>query len=131
MRSAPIGIPFDGDVPAAAVAAVLQQLLGEHPGRGWVRLVVDRDEPGRGVGTELKKLLAAMRIVPRPGCKCLERAAQMDRAGIAWCDTHISTIVGWLREEAESRGLPFVYAAARLLVRRAIRNARRLADGKA
>lgn len=131
MRSAPIGIPFDGQVPAEAVAAVLEQLLGEHPGRGWIRLVIERDEPGRGVGTELKALLAAMRIVPRPGCKCLERAAQMDRAGIDWCETHIATIVGWLRDEAKERKLPFSYNAARLLVRRAIHNARRRSDGKA
>lgn len=40
----------------------------------------------------------------------------------------IDEIVGWLREEASKRGLPFVDMAGRMLVKRAIRNARK-ADG--
>jgi len=36
-------------------------------------------------------------------------------------------IVGWLRTEAASRGLPFVDFAGKLLVSRAIANARRSA----
>ena len=43
-----------------------------------------------------------------------------------WCEANIDTIVGWLREQAEARGLPFLEIAAKMLVRRAIRNARRL-----
>ena len=42
-----------------------------------------------------------------------------------WCEANIEEIVGWLRESAEERGLPFVDMAARLLVRRAIHNARK------
>lgn len=127
MRSVPVAIPFDGHVPASAVAGVLEQLLGEHPGRGWVRIVVDRDDLDHGVGTELKKLLASVGLVPVPNCKCLERAAQMDRAGIAWNEENVATIVGWLGEEAAARGLPFVATAGRLAVLRAIRNAKRQA----
>jgi hypothetical protein len=41
-----------------------------------------------------------------------------------WCEDNLDTIVGWLREQAHSRGLPFVDMAGRMLVRRAIRNAR-------
>jgi hypothetical protein len=48
----------------------------------------------------------------------------MDRRGCDWCDANINTIVGWLREEATKRGLPFIDAAAAMLVRRAIHNAR-------
>lgn len=125
MKSVPVGVPFDGEVPASAVVGVLEQLLGDVPGRGWVRIVVERDDPGRGAGTELKRLLAAVGITPQRGCRCLERAAQMDRAGEEWCEQHIDTIVGWLREEAERRGLPFLDAAGRLLVRRAIHKSRR------
>ena len=44
-----------------------------------------------------------------------------------WCAANINEIVGWLREEARARGLPFLDAAGRMLVRRAIRNAKRAA----
>jgi hypothetical protein len=78
-----------------------------------------------GPGTELKKLLALAGIVATPDCSCNARAAEMDRNGTAWCEGNIDTIVGWLREQAQARGLPFLDVAGRLLVRRAIRNARR------
>jgi hypothetical protein len=42
-----------------------------------------------------------------------------------WCEAHLDEIVGWLREEATKRGLPFLDAAGRVLVRRAISNARK------
>ena len=83
--------------------------------------------PPHGPGTELKKLLATIGITATPNCSCNARAAEMDRQGADWCEHNIDTIVGWLRQEAEKRGLPFFDIAGRLLVRRAIRNARRLA----
>jgi hypothetical protein len=52
----------------------------------------------------------------------------MDARGVAWCERNIDTIVGWLREEATKRKLPFVDIAGRLLVKRAIRNARKTAQ---
>jgi len=42
-----------------------------------------------------------------------------------WCEANIDTIVGWLREQADARGLPFLDAAGRFLIRRAIKNARK------
>jgi hypothetical protein len=81
----------------------------------------------RGPGTELKKLLATVGITATPNCSCNARAAEMDARGCDWCEANLDTIVGWLREEATKRGLPFLDAAGRLLVRRAIRNARRAA----
>jgi hypothetical protein len=80
-----------------------------------------------GPGTELKKLLATIGITASPACSCSARAAEMDRKGCDWCEANLDTIVGWLREEATNRGLPFLAAAGRLLVKRAIRNARRAA----
>ena len=84
--------------------------------------------PARGPGTELKKLLAVVGITATPDCSCNARAAEMDRQGCDWCEQNIDTIVGWLREQAEARGLPFLDVAGRMLVRRAIRNARRAAE---
>jgi hypothetical protein len=49
----------------------------------------------------------------------------MDRQGVDWCEANVDTIVGWLREQAQARGLPFLDAAGRMLVRRAIHNARK------
>jgi hypothetical protein len=81
--------------------------------------------PTHGPGTELKKLLARVGITAAPDCACNDRAAEMDRQGVEWCEANLDTIVGWLREQAEARGLPFLDVAGRLLVRRAISNARR------
>jgi len=82
-----------------------------------------------GPGTELKKLLAGwpFHIVAGPSCKCTSRAAYMDAKGCDWCESEegMAEIMGFLREAAEERGLPFVDMAARLLVRRAIANARK------
>jgi hypothetical protein len=81
-----------------------------------------------GPGTELKKLLKTIGITATPNCSCNARARTMDANGCDWCEDNIDTIVGWLREEAAKRGLPFLDAAGRLLVRRAIRNARKAAS---
>lgn len=84
--------------------------------------------PTHGPGTELKKLLARVGIVAADSCPCNVRAAEMDRREQetpGWCEANVDTIVGWLREQAEARGLPFLDIAGRLLVRRAIANARR------
>jgi len=83
---------------------------------------------GYGPGTEMKKLLATVGITASPACSCNARAAFMDarEAGEpGWCAANVDEIVGWLREEATKRGLPFLNAAGRLLVRRAIKNARK------
>jgi hypothetical protein len=86
--------------------------------------------PANGPGTELKKLLAKVGITATPDCACNARAAEMDRREQetpGWCEANLDTIVGWLREQAAARGLPFLDVAGRLLVRRAIANARRTA----
>ena len=82
-----------------------------------------------GPGTELSKLLKRFGITATPDCACNARATEMDRQGVEWCEAQLDTIVGWLREQATARGLPFLDIAGRMLVRRAIRNARRAAAG--
>jgi hypothetical protein len=78
-----------------------------------------------GPGTELKKLLAKVGITASPDCSCNARARTMDERGCDWCEANLDEIVGWLREEAAKRGLPFLDMAGRMLVKRAIRNARK------
>jgi hypothetical protein len=84
--------------------------------------------PTSGPGTELKKLLKRIGIVATPNCSCNARAKRMDIEEArepGWCEAHLDEIVGWLRDEATKRKLPFLDAAGRVLVRRAISNARK------
>ena len=80
-----------------------------------------------GPGTHLASLLGRLGLSETPGCKCKSYAAQMDKWGVDGCTDRILEIQGWLRTEAQNRGLPFVDFVGRMLVRRAIANARRSA----
>jgi len=82
---------------------------------------------GSGPGTELSKLLKRFGIEPTPTCSCRAKAAEMDAWGCDECSKpeRIEEVVAVMREEAKARGLPFLDVAARLLVRRAIHNARK------
>lgn len=78
-----------------------------------------------GPGTELKKLLKKFGIEATPTCSCNSKAALMDKKEASdpgWCEKNLNTIVGWLKEEANKRGLPFVDLAGKILVKRAINN---------
>jgi hypothetical protein len=82
-----------------------------------------------GPGTELSKLLKRFGIEPTPTCACRAKQQEMDAWG---CDEaskpeRIDEVVAVMRAEAEARGLPFLGVAGRMLVRRAIANARRKA----
>lgn len=78
-----------------------------------------------GPGTELKKLLAKFGIKSTVGCQCNSHAIQMNLWGPDICEQKIDQILIWLREEAGRKRLPFVDAVARMLVNRAISNARK------
>lgn len=78
-----------------------------------------------GVGGELKKMFALMRIKPTDDCLCEERASLMDIAGPMWCRENLDEIVGWLEEEAHKRGLPFLRRAGEIVVKRACRKVER------
>ena len=80
-----------------------------------------------GPGTELSKLLKRFGIEPTPTCACRAKAAEMDAWGPDECEKpeRIAEVVAIMRAESEARGLPFFNLAGRLLVRRAIANARR------
>lgn len=84
---------------------------------------------GGGPGTELSKLLKKFGIEPTPTCACRAKAAEMDAWG---CDEaskpeRIDEVVAVMRTEAQTRGFPFIDAVGRMLVKRAISNARRAA----
>jgi hypothetical protein len=78
-----------------------------------------------GPGYYLRRGLSWFGIRDDGTCGCDEHAAQMDRWGPDGCEKHMNKILGWLREAAAKRGLPFVEAAGRLAVNAAIAAARR------
>lgn len=81
--------------------------------------------PPEGVGTELKRILARFWIKSKPGCGCDRYAAIMNIRGIAWCVANVEWIIAKLAKEAKRRKIPFLRPAAALLLRWAIRNAKR------
>jgi hypothetical protein len=118
-------VPFQGKPDEGRVLEALRKLIGDDDSPGMLVLTVQRKPKpvGYGPGTELKKMLATIGITAEPTCKCNARAEEMDRMEQAfpgWCEANIDLIVGWLREEAERRKLPFVDLAGKLLVKRAI-----------
>lgn len=107
------------------VSMALSNVRRVEPSRHAEMLLI-LTAPPDGVGTELSALIARfLRIEPIPGCKCREHAATMNRMGIAWCSVNVSTIVDWLKYEADARQLPFSKIGARALVCLAIRLANR------
>lgn len=82
-------------------------------------------DDGTGPGAQLKKYLSRIGIKASPNCSCNARAKYMDFMGTVWCENNIDTIVGWLKEEAEKRRLPFIDWPARSLVKRAIAAAKK------
>lgn len=80
--------------------------------------------PTEGPGTELKKLLSLVGITADENCSCNKHARIMNSWGPDECERRIDEIVGWLRDEATKRKLPFIDSAGRAIVRRAIAAAR-------
>lgn len=85
---------------------------------------------GGGPGTELSKLLKRFGVNPTPTCQCRAKAREMDAWGPDECakPERIEEVLSVMREEAKARGLPFLDAPGRMLIRRAIANARRAAE---
>lgn len=80
---------------------------------------------GNGPGSQLKRLLRKVGVMPTAKCGCNNRAKLMDRNGPDWCEQNLELVVDWLEEEAKRRHLPFVRLAGKALVKLAIRNARK------
>ena len=78
-----------------------------------------------GVGTEIKKILARFGIVATPNCSCNRNAKQADQWGPDECEKRADEIIGWMRAEATKRRLPFFDPVGRMILKRAIRAARK------
>tara|TARA_R100001163_G_scaffold65518_1_gene63046 strand:+ start:2164 stop:2784 length:621 start_codon:yes stop_codon:yes gene_type:complete len=100
-----------GDTPQAFLQAYLPRTLDSDP---------------HGPGTILAGMLEAVGIKSAPNCSCKRRAVVMNAEGNDWCEENMDTILDWLKEEANKRGLPFIRGGAKLIVSRAIKKSRRL-----
>jgi hypothetical protein len=117
-----------------AYREIWRQRKAGKPSRSKSRVVLaEQEEPAAdgGVGTELKALLWWFGLKPKEGgqtCKCDKRAAYMDKVGIEWCEQQFDLVIEWLREGASDLKVPFIETAARVLLKRAIANAKRNRD---
>lgn len=105
------------NLPSDQAARIKSDLISE------IRVEQGEPPPNEGPGTELKKLLSKLGFAVKTTCQCNAHARDMDHRGVDWCRDNVDVIVGWLREEAEKQGIPFVEFAARLLIKYAIRRA--------
>lgn len=116
-----------GDWTQAQIEDGLKTLLGDNPA-GYLRSLFPRtmEEDPNGPGTVLSKMIKSMGIVMSDSCSCRRHAIEMNTRGNDWCEQNVDTIVGWLREEASRRGLPFVDMIGKLMVGRAVKKSRKL-----
>ena len=75
-------------------------------------------------GTELKKLISWF-YSPNKKCNCLTRIAKMNKWGPDKCEQRMDTIIRWLKHSARIASVPFFEPAVRLLIKQAIKNARK------
>lgn len=98
------------------------------------RLVVDTDHDAyprdmTKVGNILAGILKSLWLKPRTGCKCNQRAQEMNARGPDWVEENIDTVSGWLREEARNRGLPYADIVGKALIMQAVTRARHSETG--
>ena len=77
-------------------------------------------------GTLLSKMIKSLGFVMSDSCSCKRHALEMNEKGNDWCSQNVDTVVGWLREEAHRRNLPFIDTIGKLMVNRAIKKSRKL-----
>lgn len=100
-----------GDNPSVFLRSLYPKTLEENP-----------NHPG----TVLSKMIKSLGIKMTDSCSCKRHALQMNDLGNDWCEQNIDTIVGWLRQEANNRKLPFIDSIGKIFVARAIKKSRKL-----
>lgn len=116
-----------GDWTQAQVEAKVLELLGSDIAASLRALFPKTmEEDPNGPGTVLSKMIKSLGIVMSDSCSCRRHAIEMNTKGNDWCEQNMDTVVGWLRDEAKRRGLPFVDMVGKLMVGRAIKKSRKL-----
>lgn len=116
-----------GDWSKSQLENRLKAILGDNPS-AVLRSLFPRtmEEDPHGPGTQLSKMIKSLGIHMSDSCSCRRHALQMNEKGNDWCAENVDTVVGWLREEAKNRGLPFVDMVGKVMVNRAIKKSRKL-----
>lgn len=105
----------------------LLQILGDHPSTVLRSLFPKTmEEDPYGPGTVLSTMIKSLGIHMSDSCSCRRHALTMNEKGNEWCEQNVDTIVGWLREEAKRRGLPFVDMIGKVMVNRAVKKSKKL-----
>jgi len=102
---------------------VIDVMHPAYPAQARVIEKTPEQDIGQGVGTELKRLLSFMNIHATANCSCVRRAKTMNKNGLKWCKDNKDEIIGWLKEEADKRKLPFFNYGAKKLLQLAIHRA--------
>lgn len=116
-----------GDWTKSQAEKKLEELMSNNPAV-YLRSLYPKtlEENPNHPGTVLSKMIKSVGIQMTDSCSCKRHALEMNEKGNDWCDQNIDTIVGWLRDEAKRRNLPFIDALGKLLVGRAIKKSRKL-----
>lgn len=116
-----------GDWTQAQAEERLLQVLGDDPSK-TIRSLYPKtlEEYPNHPGTVLSRMIKSVGIQMTDSCSCKRHALEMNDKGNDWCEQNVDTIVGWLREEASRRKLPFIDAIGKLMVNRAIKKSRKL-----
>lgn len=105
----------------------LREKLTDNPGSVLRSLFPKTlEENPNSPGTVLSNMIKKLGIVMTQGCSCRRHALEMNDKGNDWCEQNVDTIVGWLREEANKRNLPFLDTIGKIMVNRAIKKSRKL-----
>jgi hypothetical protein len=116
-----------GDWTKKQAEAKLLNILGDNPAKYLRSLFVKTlEENPYGAGTLLSQMIKSLGIQITSNCACKQHAIEMNENGNDWCKQNIDMIVGWLKQEAKKKGLPFFDTIGRLMVDRAIKKSRRL-----
>lgn len=109
----------------------LRFMLGDNPSKFLRSLFPETmEENPNGPGTQLSKMIKSLGIHMSDSCSCRRHAINMNQKGNDWCEQNIDTVVGWLRQEAKRRGLPFVDMVGKVMVKRAIKKSRKLLNNE-
>lgn len=123
------GADYDliGDWTKSQAEKKLETILGDNPS-AYLRSLYPKtlEEYPNHPGTILSKMIKSVGIQMTDSCSCKRHALEMNDKGNDWCEQNMDTVVGWLREEAKRRNLPFLDTIGKLLVGRAIKKSRKL-----
>lgn len=116
-----------GDWTKSQAEKKIENILGNDPAK-YIRSLYPKtlEEHPNHPGTILSKMIKSVGIQMTDSCSCKRHALEMNQKGNDWCEQNIDTIVGWLRDEAKRRNLPFMDAIGKMLVYRAIKKSRKL-----